>query len=246
MSLFMVGARRLAPLMIPDKSVPLSGSGAYGVVRTEKIAFFRRRTLRWSRNHARSFPWRETKDPYSILIGELLLQRTRGEHVSNVYEEFLSRWPTPEALGRARASSVEDVIRPLGLKQRAHRLVVLGRELERRGGVPIDPGELVTLPGVGPYVSHAVPVFAAGRDLPLVDWVISRVLRRFFGLPQGKRPNADEELWLLARAVVRSGRARDVWLGTLDLAADVCRGRPRCEVCPLNGMCEYPRNRTSS
>jgi A/G-specific adenine glycosylase len=174
-----------------------------------------------------------------VLVGEILLQRTRGEHVVEVYKEFLRRWPDPVALGRARESSILAVIRPLGLAKRAPRLKQLGRELKEIGGVPVEPSELVKLPGVGPYAAHSVPVFALGRDLPVVDWVIARVLRRYFGLPFGKRPNADKELWRLAGRLAAAGKARELWLGTLDFAAAVCKPRPLCPSCPLRKGCAF-------
>lgn len=200
---------------------------------------FRRAVLRWFRRKGRWFPWRERGDRYSVLVGEILLQRTRGETVAAVYEAFLHRWPTPEHLARATPREVAGVIRPLGLAKRAPVLVRLGRELARRGGVPSDPKELMDLPGVGPYAAHAVPVFAEGRALPLVDWVVARVLRRYFGLPAGRRPNADRELWLLAEQLARPGRARELWLGVLDLGAAVCRPEPRCGQCPLRSGCAF-------
>jgi adenine-specific DNA glycosylase len=82
-------------------------------------------------------------------------------------------------------------------------------------------------------------VFALGKQLPLVDWVIARVIRRYFGLPGHLRPNSDRELWSLAESLVRSGRARDLWLGTLDFAAAVCAPHPRCGACPLASTCAF-------
>ena len=196
--------------------------------------------LAWSRTHGRSFPWRERRDPYAILIGEVLLQRTRGENVAPVYDEFLGRWPEPANLARARESSIASVIRPLGLAKRAPMLRDLGRALVSRGSTQLtDPAELLSLPGVGPYTAHAVLVFAMDRTLPLVDWVIARVLRRYFGLKESRRPNADGELWALAARLARPSRARDLWLATLDFAAAVCRPTPICAGCPLESSCAY-------
>jgi A/G-specific adenine glycosylase len=199
---------------------------------------FRRAVLRWHRQHQRSFPWRESRDPYEVLIGEILLQRTRGEYVVDVYREFLKRWPDPRSLARARLSSVASVIRPLGLAKRASILKQLGKELVR-SGVPNDPSELDRLPGVGPYAAHAVPVFTLDRKLPLVDWVIARVLRRYFGLSEERRPNADPELWELAGRLAAKGKARELWLGTLDFAAAICKPRPACPTCPLAFTCAF-------
>lgn len=207
---------------------------------------FRKAVLKWFRLHPRSFPWREQRDPYAVLIGELLLQRTRGEHVVAVYETLMRRWPDPSRLSRARETTIARVIRPLGLAKRAPILKQLGRTLADLEAVPTAPEELARLPGVGPYASHSVPVFASGEDLPLVDWVIARVLRRYFGLPEGRRPNADRELWQLAARLAERGRARELWLGTLDFAAAVCRPRPLCGECPLNPTCRYYRARVEA
>ena len=203
------------------------------------MAAFRRAMLRHHRRRARTFPWRETPDPYAVLVGEVLLQRTRGENIPAVYSEFLRRWPNPGSLSRAREASIATVIRPLGLAKRAALLKRLGRALTERGGVPSDPTELARLPGVGPYAAHAIPVLAHGRDLPVVDWVIARVLRRYFGLPTGERPGTDRQLWELAEHLARPGRARELWLGTLDFAAATCKPRPLCGTCPLSSTCRY-------
>jgi A/G-specific adenine glycosylase len=208
-------------------------------------ATFRTRVLEWGGEHSRSFPWRRTSDPYAVLIGEVLLQRTRGEHVVDVFERFVQRWPSADELAAARVASIASVIRPLGLAKRAPLLKRLGDELRALGQVPLEPAALQRLPGVGPYAAHAVPVFAADRDLPLIDWVIARAMRRYFGLPTDRRPNADRELWALAERLADRGRARDLWLGSLDLAAAVCRPRPLCGECPLARSCDYAASRGS-
>jgi A/G-specific adenine glycosylase len=206
------------------------------------LARFRRIILRWSRLHPRTFPWRESHDPYEVLIAEIMLQRTRGQNVVGAYEEFLRRWPTPEILARARTSSIESVIRPLGLAKRAAIFKRLGQAVAEGGGVPRTPEELDRLPGVGPYAAHAVPVFVHGERLPLADSIIGRVLRRYFGLPEGMPPNSDRGLWRLAGQLAAPGKARELWLGTLDFAAAVCRPRPLCGECPLRDGCVYWRS----
>lgn len=206
---------------------------------TVQTRVFRRSILAFHRRCGRPFPWRQSRDRYAVLIGELLLQRTRAEHVEPVYHRFLGLWPEPASLAEAEASDVAAVLRPLGLAKRAALLVRLGRELVAIGEVPATPARLKELPGVGPYTAHAVPIFSGNRNLPLVDWVIARVLRRYFGLPSERRPNADHELWELAAAIAATGRARDLWLGTLDLAAAFCKRRPLCDRCPLSSACAY-------
>jgi A/G-specific adenine glycosylase len=209
-----------------------------------KQAAYRRTILRWFRKHGRDFPWRHRSDPYSVLISEVLLQRTRGEHAVRVYRELLRRWPRPRDLARARHATIARVIRPLGLAKRADILKRLGKALDGKGGeIPHDPEQLIKLPGVGPYAAHSVPVFSFNRNLPVVDWVIARVLRRYFGLSGNRRPNADPDLWELATRLASKGNARALWLGTLDLGAAICKTRPRCPECPLRASCSYPADR---
>jgi A/G-specific adenine glycosylase len=95
------------------------------------IRWFRRRLLAWGRENRRSFPWRETDDPWRVLVAEVLLQRSRGKTVAKVYEELFRRWPDAAALGRAREASVAAVIRPLGLVRRAATLRAMARDVVR-------------------------------------------------------------------------------------------------------------------
>lgn len=230
--------------MTPNDSMTLDSL----VLRVGDAITFRRGVLGWGTKNQRSFPWRESRDPYEVLLGELLLQRTRGEHVVEVYREMLRRWPEPARLARARTSTISKVIRPLGLAKRAPIIKSFAEVLvlEFEGTVPDRPRAAQSLPGVGPYASHAVQIFARDAELPLVDWVIARVLRRYFGLQENGRPNADRELWLLAGRLVEKGRARELWLSVLDLAASVCKPRPVCDRCPLAANCRYMAERDPS
>lgn len=218
--------------MIPDNGRRMTASNSLRIYWSGLLEWYQGGGMR-------SFPWRESTDPYAVLVGEVLLQRTRGEHVIPVYEEFLRRWPTYENLGKARTTTIASVIRPLGLAKRAPLLKRLGRALTELGDVPSTAARLEDLPGVGPYTAHAVPVFASGANMPVVDWVIARVLRRYLGLPGERRPNADNDLWRVASELAEMGRARDLWLGTLDFAASVCKPRPLCGHCPLSNECHY-------
>lgn len=236
-SSFYAAARR--PVLRAAASRPFADAVDPAGDGTLRVRRFRRGVLSFYRNHHRNFPWRESADPYAVLVGEVLLQRTRAEHAPAVFRRFLCRWPDANALAAAAPSEIEAVIGTLGLRKRAVMLQRLGESLAEMADVPLEPDRLMSLPGVGPYTAHAVPIFARNRSLPLVDWVISRVLCRYFGLAEGRRPNSDPELWALAATIAKPGRAREVWFGTLDLAACVCKKRPLCDRCPLNPGCEY-------
>lgn len=204
------------------------------------MRWFNGRLLKWGRAHRRTFPWRETDDPWRVLVAEVLLQRSRGKTVAKVYEELFRRWPEAAKLSRARERSIASVIRPLGLVRRASTLRAMAREVERRGGVPADSAGLLALPGVGRYAANATLVVGFGKRAPVVDGVTARVYRRYLGLSSELPPTADAELWeQVERATPRSS-TRDWNWAVLDLAAEVCLPlKPRCRVCPLVERCVY-------
>jgi A/G-specific adenine glycosylase len=204
------------------------------------VPWFRRRLLAWGRKNRRSFPWRETDDPWRVLVAEVLLQRSRGKTVAKVYEELFRRWPDAAVLGRARESSIASVIRPLGLVRRASTIRAMGREVERRGGVPPDAEGLLALPGVGRYAANATLVVGFGKRAPVVDGVTARVYRRYLGLPSELPATSDPELWRAVEQVTPRGASHEWNWAVLDLASEVCLPlRPRCGACPLVERCAY-------
>ena len=210
---------------------PMTGTGDPTV--------FVRELRRWGRAHRRSFPWRETADPFRILVAEVLLQRSRGVTVAKVYEALFARWPDAGALARARVSSIGAVIRPLGLVRRAATLRAMAG-MVARDGVPRDAARLEVLPGVGRYAASATLAAAYDRRAPVVDGVTARVYRRYFGLPTSAPAVADRALWELVERVTPVRAARTWNWAVLDLAALVCvPSRPRCDACPLAATCTW-------
>jgi A/G-specific adenine glycosylase len=197
----------------------------------------------WGRANRRDFPWRSEEEPFRILVAEVLLQRSRGKTVAKVYPELFRRWPTPGAMGRARVSTIEQVIRPLGLTRRATSLRAMAAEVDRLGGVPRDLEGLLALPGVGPYAANATLAVAFGQRAPVVDGVTARVYRRYFGLRGDSPASTDRELWKLVQAVTPRTRVREWNWAVLDLAALVCLPKhPRCAACPLAEGCALARS----
>jgi A/G-specific adenine glycosylase len=196
--------------------------------------------LVWGRENRRSFPWRETDDPWRVLVAEVLLQRSRGRTVAKVYEELFKRWPDAGALSRAREASIASVIRPLGLVRRASTLRAMAREVDRRGAVPTDSEALLALPGVGRYAANATRVVAFGKRAPVVDGVTARVYRRYLGLQSELPATSDPALWEKVDEATPRGSARDWNWAVLDLASEICLpARPRCGACPLVERCAY-------
>jgi A/G-specific adenine glycosylase len=177
--------------------------------------------LRWYERERRDLPWRRTRDPYAILVSEVMLQQTQVARVVPRYQAWLARWPTVESLA---AASLEEVLREwvgLGYNRRAVRLWEAARMVAREGW----PERLEELPGVGPYTAAAVGSFAFGRHEVAIDTNARRVFARL-GTPLSPPP----------------GRAAQFNQATMELGATVCTARaPRCEACPLGGWCGGPR-----
>ena len=210
----------------------------------------RRRLLRWAQGNLRSFPWRETRDPYSVLIAEVLLRKTTARTATTVYQEFLRRFPTPLELAGSSVSDLAMLLAPLGLSnQRAEQLAALGDALISLGGVPTDAGPLGTLPGVGPYAAAAVRCFAFGKAVPMVDTNVARVISRVFGItPTRFEARRCPSIWEAAACLVRPSRApeRLNW-SILDLAAALCKPHtPLCHMCPLANNCTVSTARKHS
>jgi A/G-specific adenine glycosylase len=196
------------------------------------------RVLAWHRANPRPLPWRATRDPYAVLVAEVMLQQTGVGRVLPKYEEWMRRWPTWEALASAPLGEALRMWGPLGYNRRALWLHHIARRVVREWGghLPPDPAALASLPGVGPSTLTAVLCFAFGHDVPVVDTNIRRVLRR--AVLGGDEDGRD--VTALARALVPPGKGREWNLALMDLGAVVCRARrPRCGECPLASLCAW-------
>src|SRR5438067_262549 len=150
---------------------------------------FRERLLKWYTRHGRDLPWRRTRDPYHILVSEIMLQQTQVDRVLPKYHQFLERYPTLEDLASARARDVRQLWYPLGYNIRPARLHRIAREtVARYGGRLPDTAEgLRGLPGIGRYTAGAVLSFAYGQDAAILDTNVRRVLSRVFIGPHRAR-----------------------------------------------------------
>lgn len=204
---------------------------------------FQRRVLAWYAANGRDLPWRKTRDPYAILVSEVLSHQTQIARVLPVYRQVLDRYPTVETMARAPLAEVKAITDPLGYKIRGqwlHRAAL--RVADRLGGVfPANLEELRQLPGVGRYTAGAVMSFAHNRDAPVLDTNVARLLRRHFGIRTSARART-RELWDLAAAVIPKGKGYLINQALMDLGALICRARsPRCSDCPLRRSCDFRR-----
>lgn len=201
--------------------------------------------LDWWAQNARKYPWRETRDPYAILIAEVLLHRTRADQVQPLYRELMARYPDVESLTKAPEIALLQILASAGLRWRVHALSRCAKEIQQRfnGEIPSERRDLMSLPGIGHYITAAIRCFAFGYDDAIIDTNTVRVLSRMFAIPVTDRLRRDQAFHQLADALLIRGNARDYNLALLDLAALVCTPRnPRCPECPLQQCCAYPNS----
>lgn len=196
--------------------------------------------LAWFAANARELPWRQTRDPYRILLSEVMLQQTQVDRVVPYYEGFLERFPTIDALASAPTAEVIRVWSGLGYNRRAVNLQRTARAVVERGSWPTEPEELRSLPGIGPYTSGAIACFAFERDAAFLDTNMRRVVHRLAYGPDVPALRASErDLVAIAAALVPAGRGWTWNQALIEFGALHCTARkPACVVCPLQRSCE--------
>ena len=189
------------------------------------IADFQRLILDWGRDNRREMPWRDTRDPYKILVSEVMLQQTQVSRVLPKYETFLREFPTPEALASSSQAALLRTWQGLGYWNRALRLRDAARMVvnEFAGQFPRDPATLMKLPGVGPYTAGAVACFAFGSAEPFLDTNIRRVYLFFF-FP-GEDDVTDSRIMEIARQSVWTDDPREWGYALFDYGAIELRDR---------------------
>jgi A/G-specific adenine glycosylase len=204
-------------------------------------ARFQRRLLNWYEKNKRDLPWRRTHDAYRIWVAEIMLQQTTVATVIPYYERFLARFPTLRDLADAPRDDVLRWWAGLGYYARARNLHKAAQEVVKRydGSIPQNPQELGSLPGVGRYTVGAILSIAFNQEVPLLDGNVTRVLCRVFHVTgDPARSPALRRLWSLAEELIPKGKAREFNQAMMELGALVCTPTPRCEVCPVGGLCE--------
>lgn len=205
---------------------------------------FVKRLLDWWTNNKRDFPWRKTKNPYEVLVAEVLLRKTTAEQVKKIYPKFLKKYPSPAALARTSTRNLKNFLMPLGMEnRRAGLLRKLGRKIvENHGGaIPSRAEDLLELPGIGRYATNAVLCFSYGEEVPLVDTNIARLIARFFDFKSKKnRLKDDPSLWAFVGSLLPPGRSSELNLAMLDFAARICTAtNPKCDKCVVRDICRH-------
>ena len=197
--------------------------------------------LAWYERYGRThLPWRETRDPYSIIVSEFMLQQTQVERVLPKYQAFVAAFPDLRALAAAGTDDVIRLWQGLGYNSRAVRLQRLAREVVKRydGVVPRDPAALRDLPGIGPYTVAAVQAFAFEDRAAAMDTNIRRVVHRVLHGLEVPSKIPDARIDAEALEIVPHDRAHDWNSAMMDLGSQICTARaPKCLICPLASVC---------
>lgn len=198
----------------------------------------------WFARSGRDYPWRRTRDPYAVLVSEIMLQQTQIATVleRGYYTRWLERFPDFATLA---AASEEEILRAwegLGYYRRARNLQKLAQVVvsDHGGQMPEEPGKIVSLPGIGPYTAGAVASFAFGLPEPIVDGNVARVLSRVCddATPVDSREGS-QRLWRRAGLLVRAaGDPRAFNSALMELGQTLCHpGKPDCTACPVRDWC---------
>ena len=228
----------------------LSNRGAANAATPKR---FRAALLAWFAKHGRDLPWRRTRDPYAILVSELMLQQTQVATVLSPYREWLRRFPDFVTLAAAAESEVLHAWQGLGYYARARNLHASAKAVAAAhgGAYPQSISETRKLPGIGRYTAHAVATFAFDQSVPIVEANTARLLARLADL-QLRIDSSEGEayLWNSATALLPARDAGVYNSALIDLGAMVCvAGQPRCGLCPVRAFCratnpvDLPRKR---
>ena len=196
------------------------------------------RLLKWYDKHGRDLPWRKTRDPYAILVSEIMLQQTQVSRGLIFYARWLKRFPNWATLARATNAQVLKAWAGLGYNRRALMLREIAKAVVATG-VPTSAEQWQKLKGIGPYTASAIALFANRERVIPIDTNIRRVLARVaLGLPYPDLKD-DEKIGKAANVIVpKTGRYDDFFQATFDLATSICTKTPDCAACPLQTVCK--------
>lgn len=207
------------------------------------LASFRKTLLDWFRENGLGHPWRETADPWAILVSEVMLQQTTVAAVraGRRFERFLAQFPDLETIAQAREEDLLKAWEGLGYYNRVRNLQKTARAVltEYHGVFPTTPEKLAKLPGIGPYTAGAIASFAYDAPAPLVDGNVARVFTRLFDSEREiDTTEGNRELWQWAGELLHRGHPRLFNSALMELGQTHCRPRnPDCVACPVARFC---------
>lgn len=221
--------------------------GTREVPSKQEVTYLRRKILSWFEENGRHhYPWRNTDDPYKILIAEMMLQRTRADQVEGVYRDFFDRFSSPQEVENNPQDEINDILEPLGLRWRFSNFKDVSEDLVElfEGNVPSDREDLKRLTGVGQYISGLVQSVVFGKRAWIVDSNVVRIYERFFGLDTKNEARRDSLIIEIAKLYAKTTKPREANLGLIDFGATICvpSGKAK-EKCPVRHKCRTYRKK---
>ena len=198
--------------------------------KTKKL---KKNLLIWYKTNKRSFKWRSTKDPWKILLIEIISQQTQINRANTYYQKFIKKFPTPESMSESSLKTILKMWSGLGYNNRAIRLYKSSKLISEKGFKNIYPN-FELLPGVGQYTKNAILSFAYGDKVLAVDINLQRVLTRYFAIDSTEKYVEKYSDFLLTDV-----DSRDLNQALMDLGSSICTSsNPKCDICPLEKNCK--------
>jgi len=189
--------------------------------------------LNWYTNNKRSFSWRNTNDPWKILLIEMISQQTQINRADTYYQIFIEKFPTPESMAKSSLKNILKMWSGLGYNNRAKRLYESSKILAEQGFEGIYPNFEI-LPGVGSYTKNAILSFAYGDNVLAVDTNLQRIIIRYFGID-----NTKDYLREYSDLLLESIKSEDLNQAFMDFGSSICTSsNTKCDICPLEKNCK--------
>lgn len=211
----------------------------------QKSRLFKEQLLSWFKMNGRPFTWRQSQNPFHILVAELLLRKTQADRVVKVFDEFCKKYQKPQDVLKTESLELDRSLGHLGLRQRIGWLRETCKQLvnDYQGAVPDTYEKLCALKGVGPYTANMVLCLGYGQDCIPVDNNVARVVSRVFRVKRFGDTRREREVEAILDGIKSLDTSRDIALAMLDLSFSNCRAsKPHCINCPLISVCEYAKD----
>ena len=210
----------------------------------EDIHIIRNSLLEWSKTHYRNYPWRETSDPYQILIAEIMLQRTNADQVNRIYDDFINKYPSFEIIDQKSMSELHNNLKSLELFWRINNIKKISKIIveSNNGQIPNNKKDLIKLPGIGQYIAGAFLISSYNQKNTVLDSNIVRLISRLFDFPVSDNSRRNKKYEETIESLFPKKSPRIFLYAVLDFTNAVCKSRnPICVTCQLLTVCSYGR-----
>lgn len=205
---------------------------------------FQVRLVKWWDSNKINYPWREFKDPYKILLSEILLRKTNAEKVRNFLPIVLSELSSFNEISKMKKARLKKLLHPFGLQaHKSNELKKIAKNVKNKysGIIPDDYDHLIELKGIGPYIANAILCFGFNQRRPILDTNVIRIYERSFNIKSNQnRPRTDKKLWEFSKSMLPKHKVKEFNYALLDFAKKICKPRkPLCGICAINSICHF-------